>query len=260
MGIDISQNQVQLWLMRDKTVCDPYLLAKYRNYLTPQEKRKGEKFYFAKDRKQYLLTRSLVRSVLYLYEPGVAPEDWRFRTNRYGKPFINNKNLLKDLYFNLSHTDGMIVVAVSGRDGVGVDIEYSLRKADINIARRYFSADEFSSLISLPPERQLCRFFELWTLKEAYIKGIGKGLHMPLDSFSVLFNEDRTFRFRDEDGDGGESWCFWTWQPEENYVLSLACYMAAVHEKMDLIVHEVVPDVYEKELFRSHLTAALIGK
>ena len=56
---------------------------------------------------------------------------------------------------------------------------------NMDIAKRYFHITEFNALLDCDPSVRLSRFFDLWTLKESYIKAVGKGLHLPLDSFAL---------------------------------------------------------------------------
>lgn len=108
-----------------------------------------------------------------------------------GKPFFK---FLPDFYFNISHTDGLTVIAVSESE-VGVDVE-KLRKADLRIAKRRFLKCEAEYIKSAKSDR---RFFEVWTKKEAYLKYKGTGLAGGLDSVNVFecIPEIKTFYFED---------------------------------------------------------------
>src|SRR4029078_6585429 len=78
---------------------------------------------------------------------------------------------------------------------VGVDVEDRTRKGEtVQIADRFFSPVEVAALRALPEERQRERFFDYWTLKEAYIKARGMGLAIPLDQFSFLLEPDMPIR------------------------------------------------------------------
>src|SRR6202034_3654857 len=100
-------------------------------------------------------TRALVRSVLSNYA-AVSPGDWRFAANRHGKPFVSAPITSPAVHFSLANTSGLVVCAVSvAYELFGVDAERIDRRVEaIEIADRYFSLSEASSLRDLPaPER-----------------------------------------------------------------------------------------------------------
>ena len=103
-----------------------------------------------------------------------------FDKNAYGKPYLKNN---KNFHFNISHTKGLIVIAISNSP-IGVDVELT-RRFDLHIAKRFFTEYEIE-YINGDTEKMYQRFFEIWTKKEAYIKHNGKGLTIPLNSFNVL--------------------------------------------------------------------------
>jgi 4'-phosphopantetheinyl transferase len=168
-------------------ITDPSLLAAYDRLLAPEERERRARYRFEPSRREYLLTRALVRSTLSLYAP-VAPAAWAFRANTYGRPEIALPGL-SWLRFNLSNTYGLIACAVARDRDVGVDVEDTERTGEtVEIAHHFFSPSEAAALRALPEGRQRPRFFDYWTLKEAYIKARGMGLAIPLDQFSFLLD------------------------------------------------------------------------
>lgn len=111
---------------------------------------------------------------------GVSNTEITFLRNRYGKPYIKE---FPKYHFNISHTSNIIVIVISNNE-IGVDIE-KIKNADLRIAKRFFAKDEQEYIL----ENSLVqnnRFYEVWTKKEAYMKYVGKGLYMPLNSFNVF--------------------------------------------------------------------------
>ena len=83
-----------------------------------------------------------------------------------------------------------MLVAVHESQCIGVDVEYTHRRNDVlRIADRYFSARELEQLAALPEDKRRERFFDLWTLKESYVKAVGRGIGLGLGRFSFLFDE-----------------------------------------------------------------------
>lgn len=88
--------------------------------------------------------------------------------------------------FNLSHTRGLVGCALTLDSAVGFDVEHSGgRGASLELAQRFFAPPEIAALEGLEAEALRSRFYETWTLKEAYLKARGLGLSLPLDGFGV---------------------------------------------------------------------------
>jgi 4'-phosphopantetheinyl transferase len=105
--------------------------------------------------------------------------------NYYGKPyFVNYSNL----HFNISHSENKIVIALSMMTPIGVDIE-KISNPNLKLAKRFFLSEEYNYIISTKFNIiKSLRFYKVWTRKEAYVKYIGKGLSIRLNSFNVLDN------------------------------------------------------------------------
>lgn len=117
---------------------------------------------------------------------GLRPVELSFTRNKYGKPALRND---ADVQFNVSHSGNWIALISGGGADLGVDVE-KIAPIDMKIAERFFSLTESRFLAAEPTEMQLETFYRLWTLKESYIKAVGMGLSMPLDSFSMIRNAD----------------------------------------------------------------------
>lgn len=200
-----------LWICENEAVQDQDLLNTYAGWLSEEEKQRWQRFRFARHRQQFLVARALVRSTLANYLD-THPASLVFSQNQWGKPALQPE--VAGLQFNLSHTDGLVVLAVyEGTEEnllLGVDVENLERKAETgDLARRYFSEDEFQALQALDEAQQRQRFFDLWTLKEAYIKAVGMGLSIALDSFSFRFGDEVGIGFSPEREDDSRLWRFW---------------------------------------------------
>jgi len=153
--------------------------------LSPDEKIRASRFCFRRDRDRYVAARGTLRRILGRYldiEPGCL----EFRYGSYGKPALVLESGGDILHFNLSHSDGVAIFALSGQAELGIDLE--LIRADfatLEIAERFFSLGEVAALRGLPTELRVKAFFNCWTRKEAYLKARGEGLSFPLDRFQV---------------------------------------------------------------------------
>jgi 4'-phosphopantetheinyl transferase len=224
MRIQLPANEIHLWFVDTSQITGQALLSQYRHLLSPQEVIRNQRFKFEKDRKQHLITRALVRSVLSSYINTVSPADWQFNTNEYGKPEVAPETLPYPLKFNVSHSQEMIVLSAHSCQEVGVDIEFLNRKsATKELASHVFSKHENQQLKHLQGDIFNKHFYDFWTLKEAYIKACGMGLSIPLDSFSfsLLGNEEIAVHFEGDREDKPEKWQFWQIRPNDDYIVSL---------------------------------------
>jgi 4'-phosphopantetheinyl transferase len=238
----LAQGDIHLWLS-DYDEVDASLFEIYRGLLNEAEREQEQRFHFVRDRRRYLVTRALVRSVLSRYVP-IKPAQWTFSTNPYGKPHPANPEALDiGLSFNVSHTAGTIALGLTRYCRLGVDIEnFGARDISLNLARRYFAAHEANAVADAPESERRDRFFEYWTFKEAYIKARGMGLHLPLDSFGFHFPSDRSVEvaMANELEDSPAHWKFWQYRPKPD------CLLAICAERCDgmdpqPIIRQVVP-------------------
>jgi len=192
--LGLAPDEIHLWCARHEEIRDPDLVAAYRRLLSPDERSRQGRFHFDRDRHRFLVTRAMVRTVLSHYAP-IPPEQWEFASSPHGRPHIANADADADcagLTFNVSHTDGLIVLAVARAMRLGVDAEsVSERTGILDIAAGSFAPDEVADLQALPADLRQLRFFEYWTLKESYIKARGEGLSIPLDQFGFSLPGER---------------------------------------------------------------------
>lgn len=181
--LSFAKNEIHIWMSKPQELLgNDDLLSHYATLLSAEEKVKQQRYKFAKDRHDALITRAFIRDLLSYYAD-VAPQDWQFEKGEKDKPEIVNPPL--PLRFNISHTKNLIICAVTLNDDIGCDVENIGRNNDVlAIAERYFSKQETTELFSLPASKQRNRFFDYWTLKESYIKAWGLGLAIPLADFS----------------------------------------------------------------------------
>jgi 4'-phosphopantetheinyl transferase len=155
--------------------------AHCRGLLLPEELARAERFRFDDDRDAFVLAHALVNATLSeLLERPVG--SLRFTLGEHGRPELSQPHGAARLRFNLAHTHGLVAAAFALEHDVGIDVEHIDRRVRVaELAPRVFSDAERAGLDAQPSDRaRRERFFELWTLKEAYVKAIGKGLAAPL--------------------------------------------------------------------------------
>jgi 4'-phosphopantetheinyl transferase len=247
--LPLTPAEIHLWLAAYDELDDEPLHDAYRRLLNAEERAQEPRFYFARDRRRYLVSRALVRTVLSRYM-NVRPEDWVFSTNAHGRPEITNREGSDaGLSFNLSHTHDLIVLGVTKRRALGVDVENVVaREAAIDVANRYFAPPEVAALHAAPHHEQQFRFFEYWTFKESYIKARGMGLSLPLDKFSFHYRDDRAVEIAIDPAlaDDPARWQFWQFQPSPEYLVAV-CAERTGAPSPRLTVRRSVPMRSERE-------------
>jgi 4'-phosphopantetheinyl transferase len=212
MGIQLTlaEREIHVWYTLAAKELETDVAARYLALLAPAERDRHDRFVQEKDRRQYLLGKVLVRTVLSLYLKR-EPEDWIFATNNLGKPVLANGPADSSICFNLSHTDGLVVCAVARNIEVGIDVENISRKVNLDLAQRYFAPVEVAYLDTMPKERLHAVFFLFWTLKEAYIKARGLGLTLPLDQFAFCLENLQAPKvtFEPATGENPSDWRFY---------------------------------------------------
>lgn len=173
--------------------------------LTPDERAQYARFIPNRKRHEYLVTRLLVRHVL---------GDVQLVTNEWGRPELPlTPGGERRTRFNISHTDGLILLLESDEHEVGVDTELVSRAPTLlRLAPSVFAPRELAELDALPERDRPLRAVTLWTLKESYIKARGMGLALALQDFAFHFDADGVTRVDVEPrlDDTGARWQFRT--------------------------------------------------
>ncbi|XP_066388914.1 uncharacterized protein [Miscanthus floridulus] len=191
-----SRREVHVWYLLPDELNDASLLNMYMELLSPSERKTALSMNGEKLQKGAVLSRALVRTTLSRYtDCKVDPRSFDFKKNKFGKPEIlwrsDDSRMERPLHFNISHTSSLIACGITMDTSIGIDIEDKKRKTAKNIlslARRYFTPSEIDYLAKIPdPDGQQKEFIKLWTLKEAYVKALGRGFSgAPFNKFSII--------------------------------------------------------------------------
>jgi 4'-phosphopantetheinyl transferase len=156
---------------------DEQALKELESLLSEEELARAQRYKIDKTRRRFVASRGILRRILARYTEE-KPEDLKFQYNSNGKPEL----IQSKVRFNLSHSGDMALYAVALDWAVGVDIEKV--KENINykeLAKRYFSEEEFNSIMSRPQSQQKAEFYRCWTRKEALLKAKGSSIAQLLD-------------------------------------------------------------------------------
>ena len=157
----------------------------FENILADDEIKRANRFHFRKDRERFVARRGLLRMILSSYL-GMPANEIIFTYGCHGKPGLRQQDGRPAIEFNLAHSGGTAIYAITRDRRMGVDIEVIKHEFPLEIvAEHFFSMVEVAALRSLPQSMQRMAFFKCWTRKEAFIKALGDGLSFPLSNFDV---------------------------------------------------------------------------
>lgn len=217
--LPIGPTEIHLWLADYASMSLPLAASTYCDHLSRQEKSHLKTLSIPQIRDRFLASRYLLRTTLSRYR-SIDPADWPLAYNRHGKPRIAIPGI--NLYFNLSHAGKRIALAIGPMPCLGVDLEFTAKKRNVTaIANGFFSVMEQDDLMALDEKQRQQKFYQLWTLKEAFFKARGCGLTRSLAdvSFSTV---DAKVILHTTIPQYAAPWRFWTVYPEPGYCLSIA--------------------------------------
>jgi 4'-phosphopantetheinyl transferase len=174
---DLSSGEIHVWRIPLESGADP--LSRWGNMLSESERKKTGSFRNSGDGARHAAAHGWLRRILAAYT-GLQARELEFMETEFGKPFLKNNR--GGIRFNMSHSGGGALVAVSrGRD-VGVDMEFVTPAGDLErLAGQCFSPREIDLIRSSEDRLRTGMFYAIWTRKEAYIKARGEGMSLLLN-------------------------------------------------------------------------------
>ncbi len=171
--LKLENDEAHIWLARLDEKNTPELVQ----ILSDEERIRAARFRFERDKKNFIEARGFLRIILGRYLK-TSPHKLRFEYNKYGKPSI--AKIHREIKFNLSHSDGLALYAVTREREIGVDLERI--KPDFieeGMVSFCLTPRETAHFQMLSETERVSFFFDCWTLKEAYLKASGDGFLIP---------------------------------------------------------------------------------
>lgn len=171
-----------------KAYTDKLLEEKLFPYLTKEEIIKSKDYKSEIAKINYLVSRAILNLYLKgLLEKGI--NDLIVKRDKNNKPYLENTLGLK---FNISHTEGLVLLAFSKRE-VGIDVEKINFKFEFkDILENCFTRDEIINI-----DNNIISFYRYWTAKEAYLKCDGIGLIRNLKEIEIISFENESIKIND---------------------------------------------------------------
>jgi 4'-phosphopantetheinyl transferase len=220
--LTLGSSEVHVW--RAALAEPAQSIDRFLSTLAADERLRASQFYFQIDRERFIAARGILRSILGLYLD-LAPESLSFSYSSHGKLALSFESGAQAIRFNLSHSHGVALYAITRGREVGIDLEFLRRDLETEqIAERFFSRHENATLGTLPAVVRKHAFFLCWTRKEAYIKARGEGLSLPLDQFDVSLvpGEPASLLSTRLDSDEAHRWSLRELAPGADYAAAIA--------------------------------------
>jgi len=176
--------EVHVWIAIGN--CPTFVLEAFQETLSLQELCRARRFRFDRHRMRYIFSRGVLRAILAQYLR-CEPKDLDFQFNEFGKPHLSKAiSPVPELTFNVSHSEDLVILATAVNRSIGVDSEFVRPVEDFErIAHLYFTNAERALIQAASDNKKEHVFLSYWTRKEAYVKAVGKGLSIPLNSFET---------------------------------------------------------------------------
>jgi 4'-phosphopantetheinyl transferase len=156
--------------------------------ISDEERALAKRFRLQDIRSSFILRRGFLRTLIQNYT-GIKADRVEFCHSTWGKPELLKSQEVGSFQFNTAHSRDSMILAFGKDLSVGVDLEYVDKNYPVKkVATRFFTPQESAALIEADSDRLVSLFFEIWVRKEAFLKAIGRGLSLPLDSFEVPLN------------------------------------------------------------------------
>ncbi len=231
--------------------------------LSVDEQKRARRFHRARDWHQFVLAHALVRLALSRHFP-VPASDWQFDCDCNGKPFIATPEMSPAVQFSLSHTEGLVACLITLSAEAAVDVEKVEYNLDLTlVAHQIFSPTERKDLSVLSGKDWTARFFDYWTLKEAYAKAQGLGLMLPLCDIGFELEPDNRIRANYVSPvDDPLAWILWRDHLKSQHAISLAVKRdfddecEIIHRSVKFDGARIIPEVQARriELSRQQMT------
>ncbi len=227
----VGKTNVDIWFLKIPSISSSGFV-KLESVLSASEIVRSKKFHLSEARFNYICSKGILRLILAEYIK-VRPSEIEFCFGVNGKPALFHANDKPSLLFNLSHSKDMALFAITRIGEIGVDVErISIIEYQDKIVNRFFSIQEQIEWSNMAPQHKVSSFFSCWTRKEAFLKGLGSGLSLSLDQFSVSIVPDQPAKLLSVNWEATEmlNWLLADIPIGNNYSATLAVNIAKINQ------------------------------
>ncbi|WP_024834659.1 4'-phosphopantetheinyl transferase family protein [Ruminiclostridium josui] len=211
------------------SACTDNYIDLLKRLISDERKAKMERFLFKEDSIRCLLGEVIARYAI-CKNLNYKNEVISFKTDSNNKPYFPIAS--HSVFYNISHSGDWVVCILSDKP-CGIDVEL-IKQTKFDIAKRFFSPSEYENLMSQPEHYRTKYFFMLWTLKESYIKADGRGLSIPLDSFSFNIDSGK-ISLSTKDTSNLSNYFFSQFEIDDNHIVSVCSEEDCLSDKICLV-------------------------
>jgi 4'-phosphopantetheinyl transferase len=219
---DMAGDEIHVWCAGLDNLASE--LPAFARPLSENERKRADRFQFDRDRNRFIVRHGLLRMILGRYL-NIEPARVALAYEARGKPMLYGPAFMPPFHFNLSHSNGLALIAGTRQAALGVDVEHVrfVPEAD-QIAAKFFSPREGAMLNAIPAEQKMEAFFHCWTRKEAYLKATGEGIAEALPRIEVSLKPGQPARLLKINGDAlaASLWTLSALAPAPGFVGALA--------------------------------------
>lgn len=212
---DVS-NRIDIWKVSVSDIKNN--IQSLPEILSGDEVKRVNKYRLNKDKTHFIISRTILRMLLSSYLKK-QPKDIIFSYTNTLKPMLSTQDLEQQIYFNLSHSNGLILYAVCRGNDIGIDVEClaSTLNSDA-LEKRFFSLGEREYLSSIPLEERQKEFTKIWVIKEAYLKATAKSIS-DVENVEVITEKNKSLILKYNGKNVNlDKWKIYQFEPEEDYV------------------------------------------
>ena len=218
----LNENEIHLWA--SYLDLEPTVLEAFMASLAEVERLRAKTFRFKQHQNRFIAGRGLLRLILSQYLQ-IESDRVEFQYNAQGKPNLSSTFESSGIHFNLTHSEGIALLAVTRIGPVGIDVERIRMINDAKeLVNRFFSESESDSFQNLGLNEKRIAFFNLWTCKEAFLKATGEGITQLLNQVEVSFRPGKPARLIAVSGDSERAslWSVHNLSPAPDFAAAVA--------------------------------------
>ncbi len=226
---------ISIWL---SFIREDLLPAHYTVFLADDEKEEIGRLQSRAKAREYVVSRAVIRKALsHAARQEVKPHEWRLEKKKGGKPIVKEPASFAQFQFNLSHCSGLVAVAVSKDLEVGLDIEPGDQVIELRDVSSVLTHSETSWIKKMNKDAQKIAILQTWTIKEAFLKLLGKGFSIDPRELEVVVGTDPTVHSKKWKLPG-KPFCksLIIHTSTSFYVLSLATWKG-IYDELDIFFH-----------------------